>query len=446
MNITNDTKLEQWFNLLELSDNSRRLYLIYMQQFCDCVDKSPTELVNEAISEIRDGKLLSERNTVPYIVKFKKCLKDKGLAPKSQKSAMTAVKSFYKAFDIELSSAIRTFRKTLPLKENMSFLKKEDVQILITNAKSLRDKAIFLCMATSGMARNEIINLRFKDIQYDADGIGIVTVRRQKTQVDYMTFISPEAVQALKNYINERNRSDVLRVIGDKGFVFVTYDSGRQITQSTFTLIFKNLAKELGYTNGEFQIKSKSHALRKFFTSALTNAGMPFDKVDYMVGHAQSGIDIAYYPKFLEGLKALYLKYLPLLTFEKAIKVHSLDTEDAKRLETLKQENEILKLKVTELEKGRGEVDDLKNRMHEMELMLLKFMRGKEPSNTPANIKLRSRAEYDSEIDSEWKGKETPPKVLDEIKKTVDEQDKNDAEYKRRKNQNGRLKEMMEHE
>lgn len=297
MDIIYDGRLLQWFDLLDLSENTKRLYLIYMRQFCNCLSKSPTELITEAIAETKGGLLLSERQTVGYVARFKKTLKENRLAPNSQAAAMTCVKSFYKAFDIELSSAIKKSKKCLPLKENMGFLTKPDLKKLITNAKSLRDKAIILFMATSGMARSEILNLRIRDITFDQNDVGIINIRRQKTQTDYTTFISPEATVALRNYTEERNRSDALKVKGQNDFVFVTYPAvggkgGGRIKQPTFTLIFKQLAVQLGYNNDNFQITTKSHALRKFFATTLENAGMPKNKIDFMLGHTPNGNDL----------------------------------------------------------------------------------------------------------------------------------------------------------
>jgi integrase len=196
--------------------------------------------------------LLSERKTIEYLAKFKKCLKDKNLSPKAQAVAIACVRSFYKAFDIQLSSSIGKLRKAKALRENQHFLTREDILKLVTNAKSLRDKAIILCMASSGMARQEIINLRVKDIEFDENGIGTVSIRRQKSQTDYVTFISPEAGKAMKNYFDERNRSEQLKIKGENDFVFVTHDIGRRGKPSTFTFIFWQMAKQLGYSNGGF--------------------------------------------------------------------------------------------------------------------------------------------------------------------------------------------------
>jgi site-specific recombinase XerD len=367
MDISKDTKLLQWFVNSDLSDATCRLYSMYMRYFCDCVGRTPTELIADAIKEIKEGKLPSERKESEYFAKYKVRLKERNLSPKSQSVAITCVRSFYKAYDIQLSANITKIKKPLPMRENMNFLTKVDIIKLITNCHSLRDKAIILCMSTSGLARQEIINLRMQDITFDDSDIGTVSIRRQKSQVDYTTFIAPEAAQALKNYWEERSRTDKLKPKGQNDFVFVTYDNGTRIDKTTFGKLFRTLASQLGYQNGEYQIKSRSHALRKFFASTLENAGLPKNKIDHMLGHAPNSSDLAYFHYDVNKLKELYKTYLPHLSFERIIEVRSLNTEDARRLAELEKENELLK---TGLRTKDGDITELRTRLDRFEAAL----------------------------------------------------------------------------
>lgn len=367
MDIKDDPRLIQWLDLIEASENTRDMYFRFMKLFCECIGLTPAELIEESIRETKAGLLLSERKTVDHIAKFKKCMADKKYAPKSFVLGISAVKSFYKSFDIQLSSSMGKLKKRLPLRGNQTFLTREELKKMVLNAKNLRDRAIILCMATSGMARNEIRNLRMNDIALDENGIGTVSIRRQKAQVDYTTFISPEAVVALKAYYEERNR-EVKTSIKGNDFVFVTYDKGTKMGEDMFLKIFRTLGTQLGYSNGKgLLIKTRSHALRKFFASTLENAGMPKNKIDFMLGHTPGGNDLAYFQTDIEKLKQLYIKFLPYLTFEKTIEVRSLNTEDAKRLEELDKENKRLKEK---LESKDSETQELKKRLDKLESAL----------------------------------------------------------------------------
>ncbi len=399
MDITKDSKIVEWLNNIEAKKSTQQGYLKFIGIYCGGVNKTPTELIQESIKELKAGLLPAERNVSGYISTFKSSMNQKGYAPKSFHLGIAAIRSFYKAFDIPLpASAIKT-KKPMPLRVN-HFISKDDVTKLLINAKNLREKAIILCMASSGMARQEIINLKVKDISFDSEGIGTISIRREKAQVDYTTFISPEATQALKAYWEERDRiaskkeSTTVEELRKRRFnhpeasvrlrkelaknlkvtpnspAFVTYDGGGKVTPSYFAEIFHTLGNELGYDDGEGYVKTRSHALRKFFATALENAGMPKNKIDFMLGHTPSGNDFAYFKTDINKLKEMYKKFLPYITFEKVIEVRSLDSKDAERLAALEKENEKLKSEVQgskefkeRLDKRDADYDELKKQV-----------------------------------------------------------------------------------
>lgn len=384
MDIENDEKFLEWLDTIEATESTRRSYLTHMKTFCECVGKTPTELINEAIQEVKEGKLPAERKTKGYVAKFKKCLSDKGLAPKSQQAAMAALKSFFKSYDMPLSQSIARSKKAQVLEANNGFLKREDVIKLIANAKNLRERAIILCMATSGMAIREIIDLRTGDIEIDDEGIGTIRLRREKSQTDYTTFITPEATIALKNYWDERNRDPETKIKGKNDFVFVSYgnrNKGGQLDPITISRLFNIMGKQLGYENDNGFIKSRSHALRKYFASILEDNGFPKPKVDFMLGHTVSDIDKAYFNRDPIKLKELYKTYLPYLTFERVIEVRSLSTEDSKRLEVMDKENKDLKKELQDIRQdmnSRKGADDTLNKLFadpQVQELLLRKMR-----------------------------------------------------------------------
>lgn len=367
MNIEADEKFLEWLDTIEATKATRSSYFTHMKKFCECVGKTPDELITESIIEVKEGKLPAERKTKGYVAKFKKCLSDKGAAPKSQQSALAALKSFFKSYDMPLSQSIARSKKAQVLEANTGFLMREDVIKLVANAKNLREKAIILSMATSGMAIKEVIDLMIGDIEIDNEGIGTIKVRREKSHTDYTTFISPEAAIALKTYWDERNRDPGTRIKGKDDFVFVSYGNrskGEQLNQRTLSHLFNILGNQLGYGNGDGFIKSRSHALRKYFASTLEDNGFPKPKIEFMMGHTISDIDKAYYNRDPSKLKELYKTYLPYITFEKTIEVRSLDTKDAERLEALEKENLNLrranfetKAAYEEMNRIRGEMD-----------------------------------------------------------------------------------------
>lgn len=352
--IRNDERIIQWFSLSELSEATRPSYTVFMQLYCECVGKTPTVLISEAMTEIKKGKLPAERKTVTYFAKYKECLTQRGYAPKSFGYGISVVKSFYKQFDIELSRLVSKNKKRSRLKENDNLLSKDNVIRLINFSASVRDRAIILLMASSGMAQKEVIHLTFKDIEY-IDGIGVISVRRSKTEVDYITFCSPEACEAVKVYLAERKNDEALAAhMGPDDVIFVSYQGNNQggyrgapIRPRSFSKIFNALAVRLDMNNGRGWVLCSSHHLRSYFATTMENDGMPRAKVHVMLGHKSNDIDSAYFKdkssESFKQLKQLYIDHVTAVSFRVKPTVTSLSNADRLAVEAIKEENEALK-------------------------------------------------------------------------------------------------------
>lgn len=378
--IKTDEKINFWFSNREYADKTRDAYLVYMQLFCNCINNTPSQVILEANIETRKGLLLNERNAVKYFAAFKNCLKEKGLADKTQGLALSAVRSFYEFNDIQLSNIVGRNKKRVPQTENGKFLTRDDVKKILTTASSLRDKAIILCMATGGFSRAEILTMKHKNITFDDSEIGIVSIRREKEHQDYVTFISPEAVEALKAYFDERNRKPELKIKGPNDFVFVTYHSGHKFTAGTkisdreFTKIFRILGEKLGYINDAGWIDSRSHALRKFFSTTLENAGVPKFKVDFMLGHTPDGVDQAYFNQDVQKLKDLYIQFVGYLAINRELIVRSKETVDTKKVKQLEADMEMNQLKLMEKDREVEVLKEQVQKLAESQKKLLKYM------------------------------------------------------------------------
>lgn len=374
--IREDKHIKLWFQAQEFAPSTRDTYAVYMQLFCECVDRTPSAVVQEANLETRKGLLLNERKAVEYFAKFKDCLTKANYAQKTLGLAFSAVKSFYLFNDIQLSSVIGKNKKRMPHRENQEFLTWDEVKKLLDNAGSLRNRAIILVMASGGVSRREILNMKFKAIVFDESGIGIIAMRRQKVQFDFTTFISPEACEALKLYFAERERTPGMEKKGDDDFVFVSYKTGYRfkkgspIKQRDFTHIFRELGVKLGFKNSVGWIKSRSHGLRKFFSSTLLNAGIPKDKIDFMLAHVPDSVSAAYFQQDIPKLKELYIQNVQRLSFNKASPVFSLQSEDKKKLETLENENALLKTKMEQHNLDfRIQIESLERKLDVLSLM-----------------------------------------------------------------------------
>lgn len=72
------------------------------------IGKSPTELYNEAIEDIKAGLLLTKRRIKSNLKGFRRYLTNQKLSPLSVKCYKTGVMSFYRSFEIKIPKTPRS--------------------------------------------------------------------------------------------------------------------------------------------------------------------------------------------------------------------------------------------------------------------------------------------------------------------------------------------------
>ena len=204
--LKNDPIVSNWLLSIDASANTQRNYLQAIKAFCEFTEKTPDELILEAEQEVKFGLLMRQRHIKTYLISFKKSLQDKSLAPMTVRSYMNGVQSFYRSCDIELPSLGRNKAKVLEKKKDIPT--KEDLQKVLKICDPL-ERAVLLVGASSGLFLNEIRNLKVKNFKkgYNPETeVTTLKLRRQKVGFDCITFLSPEALRAVQDYINYRSR------------------------------------------------------------------------------------------------------------------------------------------------------------------------------------------------------------------------------------------------
>lgn len=319
-------EIDTWLTGIDAKTKTRKLYTKRVEEFCSFLEQPIDQLIKKYISEIKEGLLMPERSIFHDVPAYLGSLKKKNLAPKSIHTYKAAIKSFFKYYYIEFPNIKNGKVKTLEANANR-FLTKDQVKHVLDYTVHIRNKAIILVMATSGMAANEIINLKVGQISFDKDDIGTIRLRREKVQYDYFTFISPEAVKLLKEYWNERERR-LDKKLSKKDYCFTTrYENGMNI--QVFMNTFQDIARRAGYEKGTKKryCDIRSHAFRKFFSNSMQQAGMIKDDVDSLLGHVPDGTDQAYFGSDIDILKEKYIKHLPAITLAETIEIITPDAE-----------------------------------------------------------------------------------------------------------------------
>jgi integrase len=380
--LNKDLIIIEWLDILNPKHNTKKNYLLAMQTFTEWANKNPNELLEEAEEEISNGILPRRRKIKSYLIGFRKYLQDTGRAPTTVKGYMTGVKSFYRCFDIELPNLPRQDKRAKPLEKHNKIPTKEDLQEVLKICDPL-EKAVLLIGAASGLSAQEIITLKVGDFKngYDRDdGITILELVREKTGVRFCTFLTPEASNAILNYMAFRGRTEKTgkldrlnhlkkqNVLSDNDFLFIRrhiYDSylengsedERRLDTDAFMKVYRGISEKAQKNTpyGDWNL-IRSHNIRKFYNSTLYNAGCQAWFIEYTMGHTLDDTRSAYFRASPEKLKEIYKKFVPYLTVQK-----ELDLSESPEYQAIKSENDILRAETAKHVVERQEITALKN-------------------------------------------------------------------------------------
>jgi integrase len=165
-------------------------------------------LIEEAEDEIDSHVRARKQKMYEYISNFRLWLESKHLAPMTIETRIRSVKSFYRYNGIIFISMERSNSKPIPPESNYGIPTKDEIRIILKKCDPL-EKAIVLVGASSGLASNEICNLKIKAFENEEceDGITTLKLVRAKTNYKFVTFLSREATEAVRDYLKYRGQS-----------------------------------------------------------------------------------------------------------------------------------------------------------------------------------------------------------------------------------------------
>jgi len=230
-----------------LSNQTIDAYLHYNGKFLDFVKKEQRSINSNDIKAYLNYLLLD------------------GAGPRTINMAIGSLKCYYESY-----LGKRLFRKIKRAKIPQDFdpvLSKEQVKLMIENTKLLKHRLLIELLYSSGIRVGECVKLKTGDIQDN-----IVFVRKGKGNKDRFTITSKGFVNELNNYLT--NRKSQSEYIFDNGF-------GGNISIRTAEEIVKLAAKRAGIKKRVYP-----HLLRACFATHLLEDGLPMEKIQRLLGHA----------------------------------------------------------------------------------------------------------------------------------------------------------------
>ena len=162
------------------------------------------------------------------------------------------------------------FDEKIPLAKNKGklpvVLNKEEVNKMFESTMNLKHKMVLMFLYYTGVRVNEIVNLKWGDIDFQRGTIHLKTAKGDKERVVFFH-------EKLKGFIGYFN-------LKKEGYVFLS-NFGKKYGKRTVQTIVKNASRKAGISKNV-----APHILRHSFATHLLEAGADIRHIQKLLGHA----------------------------------------------------------------------------------------------------------------------------------------------------------------
>ena len=286
--------------------------------FCEWLGESPDEILENRKRDLKSDDPRVQRRYESALKRFDAYLRDLGYSVSSRQVAWAAVSSFFEMNYVRL----RLRRGDYPSGESVGrrAATREDILRLLNAAgNDKRLRALVLFLKDSGLRVSDVVRLKYGDIRKPFEaGEDFIPIRivTKKNSILAKTAIGPEAVQALREYLEQRRRGTRRvppeKITDDSPLFRVRGGDSRAPTRSAVSSMMSYLISKAGLA-GEIN----AHSLRKFTETRLEAAGVSPNWIDQILGHRPPGSRPAYSrPRDEELFEAYKQAYHALRVFE----------------------------------------------------------------------------------------------------------------------------------
>lgn len=153
-----------------------------------------------------------------------------------------------------------------------------EAEMLRKSCKSSREKALVDFLFSTGARREEVTKIKISDVDFSERSVLI----HGKGNKDRLVYFSARCELSLKEYLKEKNRSDVYLFSSIKK----PYD---KINNNGLANIIKNIGKRANVDNVHL------HRFRHWFGTYMANRGVPIQDLKEMMGHSKIETTNNYY-------------------------------------------------------------------------------------------------------------------------------------------------------
>ncbi len=229
-------------------------------------------------------------------------LVDSGITNRSINRKMASLKAYYK-FLIQtgtIQSSPFSKHKALKIAQKIAMpFSSDEMQKLLSEIpfedsfEGVRDKLIIELLYATGIRRDELINLKIKNVQFTPDTIKVLGKRNKERIIPLI----PKVSSLIQEYLIMRNNLDSIR---DKDYLFLL-KSGYKIYDS---LVYRVINHYFSIVTSKE--KKSPHILRHTFATHLLNQGADLNAVKELLGHASLSSTQVYTHNSIATLKKVH--------------------------------------------------------------------------------------------------------------------------------------------
>jgi integrase/recombinase XerC len=222
---------------------------------------------------------------------------------------LSAIKAFfrYRETTIGAASPARTIRSPKNVRGLPSILQEDEVRRLIefslspspddSTPATLRDRAMFETLYSSGLRVGELVGLDWRDIDEE---LGMVMVRAGKGNKDRLVPLGEPALDALKKW------KTAMPIPWEQNGPVITNLRGGRLTTRSVEMILQRRIEAAGLTAG-----LTPHGLRHSFATHMLGNGADLRSIQEMLGHASLATTQRYTHVSVNHLKEVYRRAFP---------------------------------------------------------------------------------------------------------------------------------------
>jgi len=227
-------------------------------------------------------------------------LVDAKISNRSINRKISSLKSFYKFLQKTEQIKESPLRKHQALKVSkrvqVPFSEKEITNVLNQlddkqDFTSLRNKLIVELLYSTGMRRNELINLTISDIDFSSHTIKVLGKRNKERIIPLLKSVE----MSMKKYLKER------KLINYSSDILFFTDKQNKLYP---TLVYRIINKYFSTVSSK--VKKSPHVLRHSFATHLLNEGADLSSVKELLGHSSLASTQVYTHSSMSKLKEVY--------------------------------------------------------------------------------------------------------------------------------------------